>query len=318
VPGDGVDATLMGRGAMRSWAAGRVSEVMSPSCGRNRSPPDRFTSSAVGVRPDRLTAVLLLLQQREQVPAAEVAREPEVYRGRQRATTSTRQAQGATGRSHRLDHRHLRHRLAAHRRPHRGTARPHLEQTSTSMANRRRRPGPAAHTGMAVGPGQRRDQDPVLAANPRPTASCDRRAPRATRPPDRRSPTRRGRMGRPRCRVRVGERRRPRLCQRPTRPPQRRRPGPDAWTPRQLRHSFASLLPDGGVPIEQIARLIGHVGGSKVTDAVYRKQLRPVIDEGATAMNRVFPVVRGRSYSASCSRQPQTTKRPGPELPRSP
>ncbi len=104
-------------------------------------------------------------------------------------------------------------------------------------------------------------------------------------------------MGRPRCRVRVGERRRPRLCQRPTRPPQRRRrPGPDAWTPRQLRHSFVSLLPDEGVPIEQIARLIGHVGGSKVTDAVYRKQLRPVIDEGATAMNRVFPVVRGRSY----------------------
>ena len=65
-------------------------------------------------------AVLLLLQQREQVTAAEVAREPEVYRGRQRATTSTRQAQGATGRGHRLDHRHLRHRLAAHRRPHRG------------------------------------------------------------------------------------------------------------------------------------------------------------------------------------------------------
>lgn len=109
---------------MRSWAAGRVSEVMSPSCGRNRSPPDRFTSSVVGVRSDRLTAVLLLLQQREQVPAAEVAREPEVYRGHQRATTSTRQAQGATGRGHRLLH----HRLAAHRRPHRETTRPHLDQ----------------------------------------------------------------------------------------------------------------------------------------------------------------------------------------------
>ena len=89
---------------MRSWAAGRVSEVMSPSCGRNRSPPDRFTGSVVGVRADRLMAILLLLQQREQVTAAEVARELEVYRGRQRATTSTRQAQGATGRGHRLDH----------------------------------------------------------------------------------------------------------------------------------------------------------------------------------------------------------------------
>ncbi|GAA1269715.1 hypothetical protein GCM10009609_35990 [Pseudonocardia aurantiaca] len=43
------------------------------------------------------------------------------------------------------------------------------------------------------------------------------------------------------------------------------------WTPRELRHSFVSLLSDGGVPIEQIARPIGHAGGSKVTEAVYRK-----------------------------------------------
>jgi hypothetical protein len=35
-----------------------------------------------------------------------------------------------------------------------------------------------------------------------------------------------------------------------------------------------------GVPIEQIARLVGHSGGSKVTESNYRKQLRPVIDEG--------------------------------------
>jgi hypothetical protein len=268
---------------MRSWAAGRVSEVMSPSCGRNRSPPDRFTSSAVGVRPDRLTAVLLLLQQREQVPAAEVAREAGGLSG-----SPAGHDEHATGAGHYWT---------------RPPARP-----SAPTSPSRCPPAPAP-----------RNYAPSPGSTPRPTASCDRRAPRATRPPDRRSPMRRGRMGRPRCRIRVGERRRPRLCQRPTRPPQRRRrPGPDAWTPRQLRHSFVSLLPDEGVPIEQIARLIGHVGGSKVTDAVYRKQLRPVIDEGATAMNRVFPVVRGRSYSASCSRQPQTTKRPGPELPRSP
>ena len=306
---------------MRSWAAGRVSEVMSPSCGRNRSPPDRFTSSVVGVRSDRLTAVLLLLQQREQVPAAEVAREPEVYRGRQRATTSTRQAQGATGRGHRLDHRHLHHRLAAHRRPHRGTARPHLEPTSTSIG----KPAPTSRClpHMRVWRSVRAGGETKTASSRRTLALPHRAIVALREQHDRQtddSPTRRGRMGRPRCRVRVGERRRPRLCQRPTRPPQRRRPAwtPIAWTPRQLRHSFVSLLSDEGVPIEQIARLIGHVGGSKVTDAVYRKQLRPVIDEGATAMNRVFPVVRGRSYSASCSRQPQTTKRPGPELPRSP
>jgi hypothetical protein len=54
------------------------------------------------------------------------------------------------------------------------------------------------------------------------------------------------------------------------------------WTLRELRHSFVSLLSDEGVPIEHIARLVGHAGGSAVTETVYRKQLRPVIDEGAT------------------------------------
>lgn len=50
-----------------------------------------------------------------------------------------------------------------------------------------------------------------------------------------------------------------------------------------------SLLSDEGVPIEQIARLVGHTGGSSVTETVYRKQLRPVIDDGATVMNRPHP-----------------------------
>jgi hypothetical protein len=39
------------------------------------------------------------------------------------------------------------------------------------------------------------------------------------------------------------------------------------WTPRELRHSFVSLLSDEGVPIERIARPVGHAGGSAV---VYR------------------------------------------------
>jgi integrase len=30
------------------------------------------------------------------------------------------------------------------------------------------------------------------------------------------------------------------------------------WTPRELRHSFVSLLPSSGVPIEDIAHLVGH------------------------------------------------------------
>jgi integrase len=88
---------------------------------------------------------------------------------------------------------------------------------------------------------------------------------------------------------------------------------PTHWTPRELRHGFVSLLSDEGVPIEQIARLVGHSGGSKVTESIYRKQLRPVIDEGATVMDRVFGV-RRRRYLFSCSPAPETAKRPGPEL----
>jgi site-specific recombinase XerD len=35
---------------------------------------------------------------------------------------------------------------------------------------------------------------------------------------------------------------------------------PDAWIPRELRHSFVSLLSQSGVPIEDISRLVGHSG----------------------------------------------------------
>ena len=62
---------------------------------------------------------------------------------------------------------------------------------------------------------------------------------------------------------------------------------PGEWTPRELRHSFVSLLSDAGVPIEEIARLVGH-SGTTVTELVYRHQLRPVIQTGATVMDRLF------------------------------
>jgi integrase len=62
---------------------------------------------------------------------------------------------------------------------------------------------------------------------------------------------------------------------------------PKVWTPRELRHSFVSLMSDAGVPLEEIARLVGH-RGTIVTEAVYRKQLRPVITEGAETMDRIF------------------------------
>ena len=32
---------------------------------------------------------------------------------------------------------------------------------------------------------------------------------------------------------------------------------PAEWTPRELRHSFVSVLSDAGIPVEQIAQLVG-------------------------------------------------------------
>lgn len=62
---------------------------------------------------------------------------------------------------------------------------------------------------------------------------------------------------------------------------------PAAWTPRQLRHSFVSLLSDSGVSLEDIADLCGH-SGTTVTELVYRHQLRPVLLQGAAVMDRIF------------------------------
>lgn len=61
------------------------------------------------------------------------------------------------------------------------------------------------------------------------------------------------------------------------------------WTPRELRHSFVSLLSAHDVPIEHISRLVGHTN-TVVTETVYRKQIRPVMQEGATVMDRIFPL----------------------------
>ena len=62
---------------------------------------------------------------------------------------------------------------------------------------------------------------------------------------------------------------------------------PKEWTPRELRHSFVSLLSDNGIPLEEISRLVGH-SSTAVTELVYRKQIRPVLQAGAVAMDRIF------------------------------
>jgi integrase len=60
-----------------------------------------------------------------------------------------------------------------------------------------------------------------------------------------------------------------------------------ACAPRDLRHTFVSLMSADGVPIEEIARLAGH-NRTATTELVYRHELRPVITAGAEAMERIL------------------------------
>jgi integrase len=59
------------------------------------------------------------------------------------------------------------------------------------------------------------------------------------------------------------------------------------WAPRDLRHTFLSLMSADGVPIEEIARLAGH-NRTATTELVCRHELRPVITRGAEAMDRIL------------------------------
>ncbi|MGY4644417.1 site-specific integrase [Cellulomonas sp. URHB0016] len=61
---------------------------------------------------------------------------------------------------------------------------------------------------------------------------------------------------------------------------------PEEWAPRDLRHSFASILSQHGLVIEEISRLMGH-SGTAVTELVYRHELRPVLQAGAGVMDVV-------------------------------
>ena len=68
------------------------------------------------------------------------------------------------------------------------------------------------------------------------------------------------------------------------------------WTPRELRHSFVSLMSSSGVPVEEIARLAGHAN-TRTTEVVYRRELRPVLTTGAEAMDRLFQSPSGPTGS---------------------
>jgi integrase len=60
-----------------------------------------------------------------------------------------------------------------------------------------------------------------------------------------------------------------------------------SWTPRELRHSFVSLMSDSGASEELIADLVGHAN-TATTRTIYRHQLRPVIAKGAEMLDGAF------------------------------
>lgn len=59
------------------------------------------------------------------------------------------------------------------------------------------------------------------------------------------------------------------------------------WHPHELRHSAASLLSAAGVPLEEIADLLGHAN-TRVTSAVYRHQITPTVEAAKEPMDRLF------------------------------
>ena len=59
------------------------------------------------------------------------------------------------------------------------------------------------------------------------------------------------------------------------------------WVPRELRHTFVSLLSAHGVPVEAIALLAGH-NQTATTEMVYRHQIVPALTRGAEVMDQIF------------------------------
>jgi integrase len=65
------------------------------------------------------------------------------------------------------------------------------------------------------------------------------------------------------------------------------RAGLGHWHPHELRHSAASLLSAAGVPLEDIADLLGH-SSPTVTAQVYRHPIRRTVAAGKLPMERLF------------------------------
>jgi integrase len=151
--------------------------------------------------------------------------------------------------------------------------------------------GSAPFGGLAIGPRERRHEDKEVPAYGRAASACRRGFADATGSADSRS-ARRWPSGQESGLVfttGLGTQLDAANVRRESRRALALVPGlnPAEWTPRELRYSFVSVLSDSGMPVEEISQLVGHRGTS-VTELVYRHQLRPVIQTGATVMDRLF------------------------------
>jgi integrase len=59
------------------------------------------------------------------------------------------------------------------------------------------------------------------------------------------------------------------------------------WVPREMRHTFVSILSANDVPVESIALLVGH-DRTATTESVYRHEIRPALTQGAEVMDKIF------------------------------
>jgi integrase len=53
------------------------------------------------------------------------------------------------------------------------------------------------------------------------------------------------------------------------------------------RHSAASLLPDAGLPLPQIAEILGH-NSTRTLEVYYRHQVRPSLNAHVAVMEQIF------------------------------
>ncbi len=63
--------------------------------------------------------------------------------------------------------------------------------------------------------------------------------------------------------------------------------GLGTWHPTELRHSAVSLLSAVGVPLEQVADVMGHTA-ARMTAEVYRHPVTPTVDAAKRPMEQMF------------------------------